>query len=83
MHITNAVKQSKFNILNHLKKCHGLYEFNVLLRRLFEGGMPLSSCILENQVHAKEGKSLQSTTFDSNCLISNERGALFWSVYNR
>ena len=39
--------------------------------------MPLSSCILDDQVHAKEGKSLESTTFDSKCLISNERGALF------
>ena len=39
--------------------------------------MPLSFCILADQVHAKEGKSLQSTTFDSKCLISNEHGALF------
>lgn len=39
--------------------------------------MSLSFCKLEDQVYAKEGKSLPRTTFDSKCLISNERVALF------
>ena len=34
-------------------------------------------CILEDKMYKKEGKSLQSITFDSKCLISNACGALF------